>query len=41
MDTDSLIYSIEMDDFYKDIADGVVNRFNTSGHNPDRPLPVG
>ena len=40
MDTDSLIYSIEMDDFYKDIADDVVNRFDTSGYNPDRPLPV-
>ena len=41
MDTDSLIYSIEMDDFYKDIADDVENRFDTSGYNPDRPLPVG
>ena len=41
MDTDSLIYSIEMDDFYKDIADDVKDRFDTSGYNPDRPLPVG
>ena len=41
MDMDSLIYSIETDDFYKDIADDVKNRFNTSGYNPDRPLPVG
>ena len=41
MDMDSLIYSIETDDFYKDIADDVSNRFDTSGYNPDRPLPVG
>ena len=41
MDTDSLIYSIEMDDFCKDIADDIANRFDTSGYNPDRPLPVG
>ena len=37
MDTDSLIYSIETDDFYKDIASDVANRFDTSGYNPDRP----
>ena len=41
MDTDSLIYDIEMDDFYKDIADDVEIRFDTSGYVPDRPLPVG
>ena len=41
MDTDSLIYSIETDDFYKDIANDVKNRFNTSGYNPNRPLPMG
>ena len=41
MDTDSLIYSIETDNFYKDIADNVKDRFDTSGYNPDRPLPVG
>ena len=41
MDADSLIYSIEMDDFYKDIADDVKDRFDTSGYHPDRPLPVG
>ena len=38
---DSLIYSIETDDFYKDIADDIANRLDTSGYNPDRPLPVG
>ena len=41
MDTDSLIYSIETDNFYKDIADDVKDRFDTSGYNPNRPLPVG
>ena len=41
MDTDSLIYSIKTEDFYKDIADDVEARFDTSGYIPDRPLPVG
>ena len=41
MDTDSLIYNIETDDFYKDIAKDVPTRFDTSGYNPNRPLPVG
>ena len=41
MDTDSLIYSICTEDFYKDIADNIEARFDTSGYVPDRPLPVG
>ena len=41
MDTGSLIYDIETDDFCKDIADDVESRFDTSGYIPDRPLPVG
>ena len=41
MDTDSLIYDIETDDFYKDMAEDVKDRFDTSGYNPNRPLPVG
>ena len=41
MDTDSLRYNIETEDFYKDIAKDVPARFDTSGYNPDRPLPVG
>ena len=41
MDTDSLIYSIKTEDFYKDIADDVETRFDTSGYVPDRPLPIG
>ena len=41
MDTNSLIYNIETEDFYKDIANDVPTRFDTSGHNPNRPLPFG
>ena len=41
MDMDSLIYSIETDDFYKDIADDVEKRFDTSSYNRDRLLPLG
>ena len=40
MDTDSLVYDIETEDFYKDIAEDVEARFDTSGYC-DRPLPVG
>ena len=29
------------EDFYKDIADDIEARFDTSGYVPDRPLPVG
>ena len=41
IDTDSLICSTKTEDFYKDIADDVETRFNTSGYVPDRPLPIG
>ena len=41
MDTDSLIYRIKTEDLYKDRADDVETRFNTSGYVPDRPLPIG
>ena len=41
IDTDSLIYLIETDDFYMDIADNVESRFDTSGYVSDKPLPVG
>ena len=40
MDTDSFVYDIETEDFYKDIADDIETRFDTSGYC-DRPLPVG
>ena len=41
MDTDSFVYKIKTEDFYKDIAEDVEARFDTSGYVPDRPLPVG
>ena len=41
MDTDSLVYDIKTEDFYKDIAEDVETRFDTSGYVPDRPLPIG
>ena len=41
MDANSLIYDIETDDFYKDIADDVESRFNNSGYNDNRPLLIG
>ena len=41
MDTDSLVYDIKTEDFYKDIAADVETRFDTSGYEPNRPLPIG
>ena len=41
MDTDSLIYDIQTDDFYKDVANDVESKFDNSGYVPDRPLPMG
>ena len=41
MDTDSLVHKIRTEDFYKDIAEDVEARFDTSGYVPDRPLPIG
>ena len=41
MDTDSLIYNIETEDFYNDIAKDVPARFDTSGYLPNSPLPIG
>ena len=41
MDTDSLVYDIKTEDFYKDIAEDVETRFDTSGYKPDRPLLIG
>ena len=41
MDTDSLVYDIKTEDFYKDIAEDVETRFDTSGYEPDRPLLIG
>ena len=41
MDTDSLVYHIESEDFYIDISKDVETRFDTSGHSKSKPLPMG
>ena len=41
MDTDSFIMNIKTEDFYKDIANDVEKRFDTSNCECDRPLPTG
>ena len=38
MDTDSFIMNIKTEDFYKDIANDVEKRFDTSNYEVDRPL---
>ena len=40
-DTDSLVITIKTKDFYKDIAQDVQERFDTSNYSVDRPLPKG
>ena len=39
MDTDSFVMHIKTNDFYKDIASDVENRFDTSNYEVNRPLP--
>ena len=41
MDTDSFTDHIKTDDIYKDIAEDVEKRFETSNFELDRPLPKG
>ena len=43
MDSDSFVYEIEIESFYRDIANDVEKRFDTSGYTKDdkRPLPIG
>ena len=41
IDTNSLMYQIETENFYNDIAKDVPTRFDMSGYCKDRPLPVG
>ena len=41
MDTDSFIMNIKTNDFYKDIANDVENRFDTSNYEVNRLLPTG
>ena len=48
MDTDSFVYKIETENFYKDIAKDVEKRFDASGYSKDdtikknkKALPIG
>ena len=41
MYTDSSIVYIKTDDIYKDIAEDVETRFDTSNYEVDKPLPKG
>ena len=41
MDTDSFIIHTKTEDFYKDIADHIKKRYDTSNYEVDRPLPKG
>ena len=41
MGMDSFIMNIKTNDFYKDIANDVENRFDTSNYEVNRPLPTG
>ena len=41
MDTDSFVVNIKTKNFYKDIAENVKERFDTSNYIYDRPLPIG
>ena len=40
MDTESFLINIKTEDFYKDISENVIERFDTSNHIYDRPLPI-
>ena len=41
MDTNSFIMNIKTNDFYKDIANDVECKFDTSNYEVKRPLPIG
>ena len=43
MDTDSFVYEIKAEDFYRDIAKDVKKRFDTGGYSKDdnKALPIG
>ena len=41
MDTNNLIMHIKTEDFYKDIADDVEKKYDTSNYTVERPLPIG
>ena len=39
-DTDSLMYQIYTDDFYKDISDDILTKFDTSNYPPNHPSGI-
>ena len=41
MDTDSFVMNIKTNDFYKDIANDIEKRFDTSNYECNRSLPIG
>ena len=41
MDTDSFLVYIKTDDIYKEIAEGVEKKFDTSDYEIDRQIPNG
>ena len=41
LNTDSFIINIKTEDVYKDIADDIEKRFDTSKYEVDRPLTIG
>ena len=41
MDRDNFVMHIKTNDFYKDIASDIENRFDTSNYEVNRPLPTG
>ena len=41
MDTDSFAMNIKTNDFYKDVANDVECKFDTSNYEVNRPLPMG
>ena len=41
MDTDSFVMNINTNHFYKDVANDVDKRFDTSNYEVNRPLPTG
>ena len=41
MDTDNFVMNIKTNGFYKDIANDVEKRFDTSNYEVNRPLPTG
>ena len=42
-DTDSFVFEIRAEDFYRDVAKNVEKRFDTSGYSKDenKPIPIG